>query len=77
VNRHPQKINKAVSFNTVKNNITDLFFKEQHPEIILQKLDQLFSTNPVCVRKNRKIPRNKGRPAKILNWHKRLKKIAF
>jgi len=76
-NRHPQKINNAVAFNSIKNNITDLFLKEQCPEIILQKLDQLFVTNPVCVRKNRKIPRSQNKTKKILNWHKRAKKIVF
>ncbi|WP_269433907.1 transposase [Desulfonema ishimotonii] len=75
-NEYHQLVNKAVSFNTIKNHVTDLFFGESDTEILLEKLTRLFMTNPVCERKNRKFPR-KRRPRASLNYHKRFKKIVF
>lgn len=75
-NKYHQTVNKAVSFNTIKNHVINLFFKEQNTEILLDKLTRLFMTNPVCKRKNRKFPRIK-RPRAGLNYHKRLKKIVY
>ncbi len=75
-NKYPQTVNKAVSFNTIKNHVLDLFLKEDDFEILSDKLTRLFMTNPVCVRE-RKVPRNKSRPGKLVSYHKRIKKICF
>jgi len=75
-NKYHQTVNKAVSFNAIKNHIPDLFHKKQETEILLDKLTRLFMTGAVCKRKKRKFPRKK-RPRASLNYHKRLKKIVF
>ena len=75
-NKCPQTVNKAVSFNTIKNHVLDLFLKEDDFEILSDKLTRLFMTNPVCVRE-RKVPRDKSRPGKLVSYHKRIKKICF
>ena len=76
-NKYPQKVNKAVSFNAIKNYIIDLFYKDESLEILSDKLTKLFMTNPCCVRKQREVPRNKSKPRKIINYQKRIKKICF
>ena len=76
-NKCPRKVNKAVSFNTIKNHIIDLFYKEESLEILSDKLTKLFMTKPCCVRKQREVPRNKSKPRKIINFQKRIKKICF
>jgi len=75
-NRYHQAVNKAVSFNTIKNHVLHLFCKDQDSETLLEKLTELFMTAPVCERKNRKFPRKKSMRAS-LNYHKRIKKIVF
>jgi hypothetical protein len=75
-NKHSQIVNKAVSFNTIKNHVTDLFLTTDNFEVLFEKLTRLFMTNPVCVR-DRKVPRNKSSSRKIINYHKRIKKICF
>ncbi len=76
-NLHCQQVNKAVSFNAIKNHIIDLFYKERDLSVILKRLDELFKTNTVCKREGRKNPRHKKSPRKILNYYKRKKKICF
>jgi hypothetical protein len=76
-NKHPQKVNKNVSFNAIKNHAVELFYKEQDTAVILEKLTQLFKVNPVSVRNQRKVPRKKSKPRALLNYHKRIKKICF
>lgn len=76
-NKYPQAVNKAVSFNAIKNHVIELFHKEEDTETILDKLTQLFKTNPICVRDDRKVPREKSNLRRLLNYHKRRKKICF
>ena len=76
-NKHPQAVNKAVSFNTIKNYVIELFFQEEDRDIILDRLTELFMTNPVCVRKNRQVERKDSSAKILLNYHKRIKKICF
>ena len=75
-NKHPQKVNKVVSFNTIKNHIIDLFYKEKDIDVLLEKLTRLFMTNPVLVR-DREVPRAKTSKRKLLQYHKHKKKICF
>jgi hypothetical protein len=75
-NRCPQTVNKAVSFNTVKNYVIELFYKEQDTQVLSDKLTRLFMMNPICARE-RKVPRKKSRPGKILNYYRRIRKICF
>ena len=74
---HPQKVNKAVSFNAIKNHVIELFYKSNNPEVILNRLTELFSTNPVCIRKGRKVDRKEISDRRRANYHKRVKKICY
>ena len=76
-NKNPQQVNKAVSFNAIKNNVIELFYKENDNSKILEQLTELFKTNPVIVRKERKVERKESSPKVLLNYHKRLKKLCF
>jgi len=75
-NRYHQAVNKAVSFNAIKNHIPHLFYTEQDIGFISDRLNKLFMTGAICKRKKRKFPRKK-RPGSGLNYHKRLRKIVF
>ncbi|MBF0227613.1 MAG: IS4 family transposase [Desulfobacterales bacterium] len=75
--KNEQKVNKAVSFNAIKNNVFDIFYKEKDTKIMLEKLESLFRSNPTTVRKGRKVERKKSSPRIIANFHKRVKKICF
>ena len=76
-NKYPQAVNKAVSFNAIKNNLIELFYKEDNVATILEKLTLLFMTKPECRRKGRIVPRTKAKVKDLLNYHKRKKKICF
>lgn len=76
-NKYPKTVNKAVSFNAIKNHVIDLLFKEENIDAMLNRLTQLFLTSPVSVRKHRKVPRKKSKPRKLINYHKRKRKICF
>lgn len=70
-------VNKVVSFNVIKNKVIDLLDRECDTDVLLDKLTRLFLKNPSCTRKDRKVPRRKSSDRKLLNHHKRLKKICF
>lgn len=78
---HQQKVNRSVSFNTIKNYCFDLFYSEQDIAILLEKMEKLFITNTTLVRNNRSSPRYDYEKTKhlrnALNYHKRRKKIVF
>lgn len=76
-NKHPQQVNKAVSFNAIKNHVIELFYKQDNPDVILNRLTQLFTTNPVCIRKGRKVDRRKITDRQRYNYQKRVKKSCF
>ena len=76
-NKYPQAVNKAVSFNAIKNNLIELFYKEDNVATILEKLTLLFMTKPECRRKGRIVPRSKAKVKNLLNYYKRKKKICF
>lgn len=75
--RHEYHVNQVVSFNVIKNEVIDLLDRESDVDVLLKKLTRLFLKNPSCIRKNRKVPRRKSSNRKLLNYHKRLKKICF
>lgn len=74
----PQKVNRAVSFNAIKNEalslllLSDLEFKP-----LLAKLTALFLTNPCSERNQRNPPRLNSSAKILLNFHKRQKKYCF
>jgi len=76
-NKYPQQVNRAVSFNAIKNHVIELLYTEPDEELLLDKLTHLFLIKPTAVRKNRSVPRPKPSPSKRLQFHKRFKKICF
>lgn len=76
-NRYPQQVNRAVSFNAIKNHVLELFYTHSEPQQILQRLSQLFLTAPLPVREGRHFPRNFKPCRALLNYHKRRKKLCF
>ena len=76
-NGKPLKINKSVSFHTIKTMALEIFFTESDKEKLFDKLEQLFLLNPVTVRKDRRWPRKKISATKSMNYHKRIRKHVF
>jgi len=52
-NKHLQKVNKAISFNTIKQKSFELFYSKKEIETILEEMKQLFLTSPTLVRTGR------------------------
>lgn len=78
ITRHPQTVNRAVSFNAIKTQALDLLLGEpQQTETVLDKLTALFLTNPCLDRPQRNPPRNKTPTRALLSFHKRQKKQCF
>jgi hypothetical protein len=76
-NKYPQKVNKVVSFNTLKNHVIALFYQESSLDKLLDKLTLLFQTTPVLVREHREVPRKKKSKTQLLRHQKYKKKICF
>jgi hypothetical protein len=75
--KHAYHVNKAVSFNAIKNQVIKLLYHESDLDLLLERLTKLFLKNPSCTRKNREVPRRKSSDRVLLNHHKRLKKVCF
>ncbi len=80
-NTYPQQVNKAVSFNAIKNHIIQLFYQHKHPDQILEQMTQMFIQKPVSVRKDRDVPRTPKSSnvnwRRLYNYHKKKKKVCF
>jgi hypothetical protein len=78
---HQQKVNRSVSFNTIKNHCFDLFYSEKDTAALLSKMEKLLFGNVTLIRNNRSSPRYDYEKTKhlrhALNYHKRRKKIVF
>ena len=74
---HPKKVNKAVSFNAIKNHAFALFYSKESPDKVLEELTSLFLTSPTLIRKDRKPPRNKASAQQRLSFWKRKRKAVF
>ena len=76
--KYPQSVNRAVSFNAVKNLALDLLLVGGlETDALLEKLTALFLTNPCLERSHRKPPRKNTSSRALLNFHKRQKKHCF
>jgi len=75
--KNKQKVNRAVSFNAIKNQAMDLLFSEKNREEVITQLEQLFLMNPVSIRSTRKVPRQKRSARHLLNHANRQRKICF
>jgi hypothetical protein len=75
--RHPQTVNRAVSFNAIKNQAFDLLFSNLDTHTLTEQLTTLFLKNPSSQRRERNPPRRKSSPRALLNFQKRKKKHCF
>ena len=75
--QYPQTVNRAVSFNAIKNQALDLLFSDMETDPILEKLTVLFLTNPSLDRNHRNPPRKNSSARVLLSFHKRQKKHCF
>ncbi len=75
---HPQIVNRAVSFNAIKDQaLALLFLRNLETETLLDRLTELFLMNPCLERKGRNPPRSKSRSWTLLDFHKRQKNAVF
>lgn len=74
---HPKKVNKAVSFNAIKDHAFELFYSKAPQDEVLEELTELFTKNPTLIRKDRKPPRNNPSSHRILGFWKRQRKMVF
>ena len=75
---YPQKVNRAVSFNAIKDQALALLFSSKlEPEPLLERLTILFQTNPCLERKHRNPPRINSSSRRLLNFQKRQRKRCF
>ena len=75
--RHPQTVNRAVSFNAIKNQAFDLLFSNLDTHTLTEQLTTLFLKNPSSQRRERNPPRRKSSPRALLIFQKRKKKHCF
>jgi hypothetical protein len=81
--KYRQKVNKSVSFNTIKNFAFDLLYLESNIEKTLDKIYTLIKTNKLAIRPNRSFKRptvyegKNTRGIKSANYQRRKKKIVF
>jgi len=71
-----QKVNKNISFNTIKNTLIELFIEDKPIDSIMKKITLLFKTNSTQIRHWRTSER-KTTVYKSLNYQKRKKKHSF
>lgn len=76
--KYPQTVNRAVSFNAIKNLALDLLLAGNlDTDSLLEQLTALFLTNPCLERSHRNPPRKRSSARALLNFHKRQKKHCF
>ena len=75
--KHPQTVNRAVSFNAIKYQALDLLFSNEPLDPLMEKLTALFLSNPCLERQHRNPPRKKSSARVLLNYQKREKKHCF
>ena len=83
-NKYKQKVNKSVSFNSIKNYAFELlYFPDKDIDEILDKIYQQLRSNKIAIRPNRKYARPTRKESKntkgikSANFQKRKKKMVF
>ena len=83
-NKYEQKVNKSVSFNTIKNYAFELlYFPDKNIDEVLDKIYQQLRTNKIAIRPNRNYDRPTARDGKNTkgikssNYQRRKKKMVF
>jgi hypothetical protein len=75
--KNTQKVNRAVSFNAIKNQAVELLCSNEDSDVVIKRLEKLFFTNPVSIREQREVPRQKRSARHQVNYLKRKRKITF
>ena len=76
--KYPKKVNKAVSYNLIKNQMFELLYaRTLNTEETLAHMLALFKQSPVQVRKGRQVDRNKSGPYRRLRHLKTAKKVCY
>jgi len=75
--KYPQTVNRAVSFNAIKNHALALLMNDKDTDALLEKLTALFLTNPCLERSHRNPTRKTSSSRVLLNFHRRHKKHCF
>jgi len=75
--KNQQQVNRAVSFNAIKNQAVELLCSNQETDVVIKRLENLFLTNPVSIRNQRQVPRQKRSSRHQLNYANRQRKISF
>jgi Transposase DDE domain len=74
---NPLKVNKAVSFNAIKNRAFELFMSNKSENSIMKELTELFLTNPTSYRKDKNPPRRQSSAHRSLGYARRKKKTVY
>jgi hypothetical protein len=74
---HPKKVDRAVSFNAIKNHAFALFMSTAPQDEVLEELTALFMQNPTLVRKDRRPPRFSTSSHQLLGFWRRKRKMVF
>lgn len=75
--QHTYQVNRAVSFNAIKNHVLELFYTQTDEDVLLDQLTALFMTRPTCIRPDRVVPRQSRSHWHLLCYQRRKKKICF
>lgn len=75
--RQSKKVNKAVSFNIIKERAFEIFYSKESANKRLKQLTELFMTSPTVIRKNRNTPRLENSSRQVLSYYKRQHKSVF
>ncbi|WP_256091606.1 IS4 family transposase, partial [Candidatus Thiosymbion oneisti] len=69
--RHPQQVNRAVSFNAIKHNALQMLISDTNIEALCERLTALFMTNPCSQRQDRNPPRRNTSARGLLDFYRR------
>jgi len=75
--KHRQQVNRAVAYHALKSQVVELLAGEDEPEVVLQKLHDLFIASPVCCRSARASPRGTQIAARSYLYQRTVKKTVF
>jgi len=80
--KNAQKVNKSISFNTIKQKSFELFYGNQNIDTVLEEMQKLFQTTPTAIRPNRpnrkRLDKDKNKSTihtNSANFYKRKKKV--
>jgi hypothetical protein len=75
--KYPQQVNRADSFHALKTHVLEMLYGDTPAIDVVHKLQRLFLSNPVSVRKERIVPRRKLSLYRSYHFQRRVKKIVF